>query len=416
MRTIKDKFAQIIELHRNEDIPEQLIKTDNSSAVVKIDDQLLQIKNNPVFSSLSEFKTDNQNEFIDKVFGELKHTTTTPEILRENFDQYKISLDVFRYAMKYVREQFKSYGAESAILLMLNTKTKDWQLLPVLQTGEHASVNYYRPLPKEANLDKNKFEDEYKEIFKNKDYWNLMAYSLEIYKDLQQKGYVLFGSIHSHADFEAFHSGVDDADEIDFDGLHITIGHVNKDFSYSARWIVSEIEVPKDILEVVDAPDLDTLSANIDSVKIKKKDLDLFVKDLKVQTYTYKYPYSNRYGYNQHGFNKYNIEPKYYKRSDFYDPDYRQDYDEKERQEWLHGPLHGVSDAPTLEEPTMFETSSQRLYDLVEDMAFWIDAAFYRENKELFPDDRYLELDDPPLPEKKINKAKKHLMRTKGQN
>ena len=39
--------------------------------------------------------------------------------------------------------------------------------------------------------------------------------------------YRLVGSIHSHCDFNAFHSGVDDADEKHFDGLHVTFGHVN---------------------------------------------------------------------------------------------------------------------------------------------------------------------------------------------
>jgi len=37
-------------------------------------------------------------------------------------------------------------------------------------------------------------------------------------------GVALIGSIHSHASMSAFHSGVDIADEMNFDGLHITIG------------------------------------------------------------------------------------------------------------------------------------------------------------------------------------------------
>ena len=35
-------------------------------------------------------------------------------------------------------------------------------------------------------------------------------------------------SIHSHPDFNAYHSGVDDRDEFDWDGLHLTIGGVMK--------------------------------------------------------------------------------------------------------------------------------------------------------------------------------------------
>jgi hypothetical protein len=37
------------------------------------------------------------------------------------------------------------------------------------------------------------------------------------------------GTIHSHCDFGAFHSGTDEGDADDHDGLHITIGHVDKD-------------------------------------------------------------------------------------------------------------------------------------------------------------------------------------------
>jgi len=41
------------------------------------------------------------------------------------------------------------------------------------------------------------------------------------------KGYNLIGTIHSHGSMSAFHSGTDDADERNFDGIHITIGKVN---------------------------------------------------------------------------------------------------------------------------------------------------------------------------------------------
>lgn len=49
-------------------------------------------------------------------------------------------------------------------------------------------------------------------------------------------GWQCAGTIHSHAAMSAFHSGVDDADEINFDGVHITIGRVadlNPEFSCS---------------------------------------------------------------------------------------------------------------------------------------------------------------------------------------
>jgi len=41
-------------------------------------------------------------------------------------------------------------------------------------------------------------------------------------------GVRIIGSVHSHASMSAFHSGVDIKDEMNFDGLHITLGSFNK--------------------------------------------------------------------------------------------------------------------------------------------------------------------------------------------
>lgn len=52
--------------------------------------------------------------------------------------------------------------------------------------------------------------------------------------------YLRVGTIHSHCDFEAFHSGIDIRDEEDFDGLHCTFGHNDKDeFTVSASVVVN---------------------------------------------------------------------------------------------------------------------------------------------------------------------------------
>jgi hypothetical protein len=54
------------------------------------------------------------------------------------------------------------------------------------------------------------------------------------------KDFRLFGSIHSHCDAGAFHSGTDDKDEFCFDGLHITLGHVSKNPpDISCRWMLA---------------------------------------------------------------------------------------------------------------------------------------------------------------------------------
>lgn len=54
------------------------------------------------------------------------------------------------------------------------------------------------------------------------------------------KGFNLVGSIHSHADFLAEHSCIDDQDEKHFDGLHIIIGDFHrKDLSISVELVVN---------------------------------------------------------------------------------------------------------------------------------------------------------------------------------
>jgi len=53
-------------------------------------------------------------------------------------------------------------------------------------------------------------------------------------------GWQMVGTIHSHCDFSAFHSGTDEADEASFDGVHLTFGHVNQDrFSIAASIVFS---------------------------------------------------------------------------------------------------------------------------------------------------------------------------------
>lgn len=60
-------------------------------------------------------------------------------------------------------------------------------------------------------------------------------------------------SIHSHPDFEAYHSGVDDSDEFIWDGLHLTIGGVMKDdFQISASLTLQGTRFMLDPLDCVE--------------------------------------------------------------------------------------------------------------------------------------------------------------------
>jgi len=71
-------------------------------------------------------------------------------------------------------------------------------------------------------------------------------------KGISIEGYDMIGTIHSHASMSAFHSGVDDADEKSFDGLHITFGNMrDNDISISASIVANGYRVivdPRDYI------------------------------------------------------------------------------------------------------------------------------------------------------------------------
>jgi len=84
--------------------------------------------------------------------------------------------------------------------------------------------------------------------------------SADYVKGFSIEGMDMIGTAHCHAGMSAYHSGVDDKDEESFDGIHITIGDMDKEsFSISAsivsngtRFIVDPEEYIKDIIKVVD--------------------------------------------------------------------------------------------------------------------------------------------------------------------
>jgi hypothetical protein len=79
-----------------------------------------------------------------------------------------------------------------------------------------------------------------------------VAYDLAKLPD-PPEGFSRFGSIHSHASIGAFHSGTDDKDELTFDGLHVTIGHLDRPIrDYSARWVISGKAFPADLGDVIE--------------------------------------------------------------------------------------------------------------------------------------------------------------------
>lgn len=112
--------------------------------------------------------------------------------------KYKLKVDsipgkVVAIAHKFFARVFKVHGSESALMLLYDNESKEYILRCPKQQVTHGSVNY-------------KFDKFEKEEDKNR---------------------IFIGTIHSHCDFSAYHSGIDISDEEYLDGIHITIGHVN---------------------------------------------------------------------------------------------------------------------------------------------------------------------------------------------
>jgi len=104
----------------------------------------------------------------------------------------KVPGEDFKRIVSFFRKVYDEHKSEAIALLHYNEKKRDFKIQVPFQEVSGGSVDYKRESP-----------------------W-------------QAQGYILMCTIHSHAGFGAFHSGIDDSDEKHFDGLHITVGDLSK--------------------------------------------------------------------------------------------------------------------------------------------------------------------------------------------
>jgi len=104
--------------------------------------------------------------------------------------------------LEFFKAVYQKYSGEAIVLLFYNEATGKYRVVPPHQKVTAAACDYNRGVTIE--------------------------------------GFTMIGTIHSHANFSAFHSGVDDSDEKTFDGLHITYGNVmSEEFSLSASIVAN---------------------------------------------------------------------------------------------------------------------------------------------------------------------------------
>lgn len=133
-----------------------------------------------------------------------------------------LPLEMFRKVESFFVSVYTLHRSEAVVLLYCNPKARAWSVIVPPQEVRGLHVSYdLKALP------------------------------------VPPAGFELFGTAHSHAAIAAFHSGTDDTDEACFDGLHITVGNVDKpQRSYACRWILAGRAFQADLAEVVALPSL----------------------------------------------------------------------------------------------------------------------------------------------------------------
>lgn len=108
----------------------------------------------------------------------------------------RIPEDLILRAIKFLRVVFEKHQTESVILPFVKVTDTgfEWALYIPKQNTSYGGIKY------EPNM--------------------------EELKPLFSQGFVKFGTIHSHCDFGAGHSGTDMSDEASIDGIHITVGKI----------------------------------------------------------------------------------------------------------------------------------------------------------------------------------------------
>lgn len=131
----------------------------------------------------------------------------------------KIKAKVFGKIVGFFKLAFGEYHSESGVILNLKTHPTNPKLKKIDYTIPHQTVSNSR-----------------------------CKYNIVV-----DPSYINCGTIHCHSDFGAFHSTTDEKDERYFDGLHITVGHINLDeVSIAACIVINDKRVPVDPCDYIE--------------------------------------------------------------------------------------------------------------------------------------------------------------------
>lgn len=147
---------------------------------------------------------------ICQCFVPVKNISCLDDLVAETEVQVKlpkVPANLICQIKEFFRQVVEKYNSEAEITLYFNRENGQYKVYVPTQKVSHGSVHYKRVGTTHIS-------------------------GLE--------NYLPVGTIHSHCDFGAFHSGTDVGDEEHFDGLHITFGHNDREvFTISASLVVN---------------------------------------------------------------------------------------------------------------------------------------------------------------------------------
>lgn len=166
--------------------------------------------------------------------------------LNTKFTLPNIPTKIMYQAKTFFRSVFDKHHSESYLTLLYSKKLNDYKLWCPKQTVSYASVNYDRT--------------------------DTVPVEERDYIGSDGAGWQMVGTIHSHCDFSAFHSGTDEADESTFDGIHLTFGHVNSDkFSIASSICFNNNRTKMNPLDVADGLIADSEEEVTDKTEYKHR-------------------------------------------------------------------------------------------------------------------------------------------------
>lgn len=109
------------------------------------------------------------------------------------WDASRIPSNICSQIVDFFRNVYDEHKTEAGVILLMNYETKEWSVFVPTQKVSGTSVDYvYEP------------------------------------SEIPEK-HMVVGTMHSHCNFSAFHSGTDKHDADGMNGVHLTIGHLDRE-------------------------------------------------------------------------------------------------------------------------------------------------------------------------------------------